>query len=124
MELSLDMVGEPKAEGATLKVTPEAAKEAKRLIELQGGTSDMVVRVAVQGGGCSGFTYKMNFDSKVSEFDEVIQADGVRVVVDAKSALFLKGTTLDYVNALMGGGFKFINPNATGSCGCGESFSA
>ncbi len=123
MELSLDMVGEPKADGATLKVTLEAAKEAKRLIELQ-GAPDMVVRVAVQGGGCSGFTYKMNFDTKVSEFDEVIQADGVRVVVDAKSALFLKGTTLDYVNALMGGGFKFINPNATGSCGCGESFSA
>ena len=123
MELSLDMVGEPQAEGATLKVTSEAAKEAKRLIELQ-GTPDMVVRVAVQGGGCSGFTYKMNFDTKVSEFDEVIQADGVRVAVDAKSALFLKGTTLDYVNALMGGGFKFINPNATGSCGCGESFSA
>lgn len=123
MELSLDMVGEPKAEGATLKVTPEAAKEAKRLLELQ-GTPDMVVRVAVQGGGCSGFTYRMNFDTKVSEFDEVIQVDGTKFAVDAKSALFLKGTTLDYVNALMGGGFKFVNPNATGSCGCGESFSA
>jgi iron-sulfur cluster assembly accessory protein len=123
MELSLNMVDEPKADGATLKVTPAAAAEAKRLIGLQ-GTPDMVVRVAVQGGGCSGFTYKMNFDTKVSEFDEVIEVDGTTFAVDAKSALFLKGTTLDYVNALMGGGFKFINPNATGSCGCGESFSA
>jgi iron-sulfur cluster assembly protein len=84
----------------------------------------MVVRIAVQGGGCSGFTYQMKFDSKVSEFDEVIDAGDAKFVVDAKSALFLKGTTLDYVNALMGGGFKFVNPNATGTCGCGESFSA
>jgi iron-sulfur cluster assembly protein len=66
----------------------------------------------------------MKFDSKVSEFDEVIDAGDAKFVVDAKSALFLKGTTLDYVNALMGGGFKFVNPNATGTCGCGESFSA
>lgn len=123
MEFSLNMVDEPKAEESSLKVTSAAAQEAKRLIGLQ-GTSDTVVRVAVQGGGCSGFTYRMNFDTKVSEFDEVIQIEGVKFAVDAKSALFLKGTTLDYVNALMGGGFKFINPNATGTCGCGESFSA
>jgi iron-sulfur cluster assembly accessory protein len=123
MEISLNMVEEPKAEPATLKITPEAATEAKRLLGLQ-GTPDMVVRIAVQGGGCSGFTYRMNFDSKVSEFDEVIDTGDAKFVVDAKSALFLKGTTLDYVNALMGGGFKFVNPNATGTCGCGESFSA
>jgi iron-sulfur cluster assembly accessory protein len=123
MEFSLNMVDEPKAEESSLKVTPAAAQEAKRLIGLQ-GTPDTVVRVAVQGGGCSGFTYRMNFDTKVSEFDEIIQVEGVKFAVDAKSALFLKGTTLDYVNALMGGGFKFINPNATGTCGCGESFSA
>jgi len=123
MEISLNMVEETTVEPATLKITPEAAKEAKRLLGLQ-GTPDMVVRIAVQGGGCSGFTYRMNFDTKVSEFDEVIDAGDAKFAVDAKSALFLKGTTLDYVNALMGGGFKFVNPNATGTCGCGESFSA
>jgi iron-sulfur cluster assembly accessory protein len=124
MEISLNMVvDEPKVEQPALKVTPEAAKEAKRLLQLQ-GTPDMVIRIAVQGGGCSGFTYQMKFDTKAAEFDEVIQTDDAKFVVDAKSALFLKGTTLDYVNALMGGGFKFVNPNATSTCGCGESFSA
>ena len=78
----------------------------------------------MQGGGGSGLSYNLTFDTKVSEFDEVLEADGVKFVVDAKSALFLKGTTLDYVTALMGGGFKFVNPNAKSTCGCGESFSA
>lgn len=123
MELSLNMVTEPAVEGTTLKVTPAAVQEAKRLIAVQ-GTAGAVVRIGVQGGGCSGLSYNLNFDTKVSEYDEVIEADGVKFVVDAKSALFLKGTTLDYVTALMGGGFKFVNPNAKSTCGCGESFSA
>jgi iron-sulfur cluster assembly protein len=117
------MVTEPTVEGTTLKVSPAAVKEAKRLIAVQ-GTAGAVVRIGVQGGGCSGLSYNLTFDTKVSEFDEVLEADGVKFVVDAKSALFLKGTTLDYVTALMGGGFKFVNPNAKSTCGCGESFSA
>lgn len=123
MEISLNVVSEPQAEQPTLKISPEAAQEAKRLMALQ-GTPGLVVRIGVQGGGCSGLSYNFNFDTKISEFDEVIEAEGVKFVVDAKSAIFLKGTTLEYVNALMGGGFKFKNPNATGTCGCGESFSA
>ncbi len=123
MDISLNMVTEPTVEETTLKVSPAAVKEAKRLIAVQ-GTAGAVVRIGVQGGGCSGLSYNLNFDTKVSEFDEVIEADGVKFVVDAKSALFLKGTTLDYVTALMGGGFKFVNPNAKSTCGCGESFSA
>jgi iron-sulfur cluster assembly protein len=123
MDNLLNMIEEPKTEEATLKVTPNAVKEAKRLMAVQ-GTQGLVVRIGVQGGGCSGLSYNLNFDTKTSEYDEVIEVDGVKLVVDAKSAIFLKGTTLDYVTALMGGGFKFINPNATGTCGCGESFSA
>ena len=123
MDISLNMVTEPTVEETTLKVSPAAVKEAKRLIAVQ-GTAGAVVRIGVQGGGCSGLSYNLTFDTKVSEYDEVIEADGVKFVVDAKSALFLKGTTLDYVTALMGGGFKFINPNAKSTCGCGESFSA
>jgi len=123
MDISLNMVTEPTVEETTLKVSPAAVKEAKRLIAVQ-GTAGAVVRIGVQGGGCSGLSYNLTFDTKVSEFDEVIEADGVKFVVDAKSALFLKGTTLDYVTALMGGGFKFVNPNAKSTCGCGESFSA
>ncbi len=123
MDIPLNMVTEPTVEETTLKVSPAAVKEAKRLIAVQ-GTAGVVVRIGVQGGGCSGLSYNLNFDTKVSEYDEVIEADGVKFVVDAKSALFLKGTTLDYVTALMGGGFKFVNPNAKSTCGCGESFSA
>ena len=123
MDISLNMVTEPTVEETTLKVSPAAVQEAKRLIAVQ-GTAGAVVRIGVQGGGCSGLSYNLSFDTKVSEFDEVLEADGVKFVVDAKSALFLKGTTLDYVTALMGGGFKFINPNAKSTCGCGESFSA
>jgi iron-sulfur cluster assembly protein len=117
------MVTEPTVEETTLKVSQAAVKEAKRLIAVQ-GTAGAVVRIGVQGGGCSGLSYNLTFDTKVSEYDEVLEADGVKFVVDAKSALFLKGTTLDYVTALMGGGFKFVNPNAKSTCGCGESFSA
>jgi len=123
MDISLNMVTEPTVEETTLKVSPSAVKEAKRLIAVQ-GTAGAVVRIGVQGGGCSGLSYNLSFDTKVSEYDEVLEADGVKFVVDAKSALFLKGTTLDYVTALMGGGFKFVNPNAKSTCGCGESFSA
>ena len=122
MDISLNMVMEPTGEEATLKVSPAAVQEVKRLIAVQ-GTAGAVVRVGVQGGGCSGLSYNLSFDTKVSEFDEVLEVDGVKFVVDAKSALFLKGTMLDYVTALMGGGLKFVNPNAKSTCGCGESFS-
>jgi iron-sulfur cluster assembly protein len=80
------------------------------------------LRVAVKGGGCSGMMYDLSIDSEQKEGDTVIEADGVRIVVDAKSKLFLHGLTLDYTTGLNGKGFVFSNPNATGTCGCGESF--
>jgi iron-sulfur cluster assembly protein len=81
------------------------------------------LRIAISGGGCNGLSYKMKFVPEPKRGDIVVPTAGVRVVVDSKSALYLKGTHLDYSNALVSGGFKFSNPNAKASCSCGESFS-
>jgi len=82
------------------------------------------LRVGVKGGGCSGLSYVMDFDDTTEEFDEVIQLDGgLKVVIDRKSVLYLYGTELDYSDGLNGKGFQWGNPNASRTCGCGESFS-
>ena len=81
------------------------------------------LRLGVQGGGCSGLTYNIRFDTKARERDRVYEFDGVRVFVDPKSFIYLHGMTLDYQEGLMQQGFVFVNPNATKSCGCGTSFS-
>jgi iron-sulfur cluster assembly protein len=81
------------------------------------------LRVSVADGGCSGYSYKLDFDREQKPEDTVLEWNGVRVFVDRASAPFLKGTVIDFVSGLYGGGFKFINPNATGTCGCGTSFS-
>ncbi len=104
-------------------LTEAAVKEVKRLLDVQGITEGGL-RLGVKGGGCSGLSYTVNFDEKVSEYDTVCEADGVKVIVDAKSAIYLTGMELDYQKDLVSGGFKFINPNANKTCGCGESFSA
>jgi iron-sulfur cluster assembly protein len=83
-----------------------------------------VLRVAVMGGGCSGLQYKMDLQDGPASRDILVESAGIRVVVDPKSALYVTGSELDYVEALQGGGFKVTNPNATASCSCGESFSA
>lgn len=106
-----------------IKFTESAVKEAKRLIEQQ-NKPGLALRVGVEGGGCSGLSYRMNFDTEVKEWDKVFEQDGLKIVCDAKSYLYLNGITIDYSGDLTGGGFKFNNPNATGSCGCGTSFSA
>ena len=80
------------------------------------------LRVGVQGGGCSGLSYKMKFDTELGDGDEVFSAGHARVVVDGKSMLFLHGLTLHHTKGLNGKGFEFQNPNATGTCGCGQSF--
>ena len=80
------------------------------------------IRAAVRGGGCSGFTYKLEFDNQ-DEADRVIENHGIQMYVDPKSYLYLMGTTIDFVDELNQSGFKFINPNAKRTCGCGESFS-
>jgi iron-sulfur cluster assembly protein len=106
-----------------ITLTKGAVQEVKRLLQAQ-NMPDAGLRVGVHGGGCSGLSYDMSFDNKISEHDHVFEVDGLKVIVDLKSSLYLQGTTLDFVNSLTGGGLQFINPNAKHSCGCGESFSA
>ena len=104
-----------------ITITPSAAEEAKRLLEKQGKPS-FGLRVGVQGGGCSGLSYKLAFDEK-RQGDQIQEFGGIQVFVDPKSSLYLEGTTLDFVDGLEGRGFKFLNPQAKKTCGCGESFS-
>lgn len=108
-----------------IKVTATAVKELKRFINEQQLPEAVALRIAVAGGGCSGFEYKLDFDENVSEEKDTVSViDGLRVAVDKKSALYLDGTELDYHESLEKRGFVFNNPNATKSCGCGSSFSA
>ena len=106
-----------------ISLTEAAIKEVKRLVNVQGITEGGL-RLGVKGGGCSGLSYTINFDEKIGPHDQVYDIEGVKVIVDAKSAIYLQGTQLDYQKDLMGGSFKFVNPNANKTCGCGESFSA
>ena len=106
-----------------IKVTPSAAKKVSGLLTKQGRASG-VLRVAVVGGGCSGLQYKMDLQDGPASRDILVETGGIKVVVDPKSALYVTGSELDYVDALQDGGFKVKNPNAATSCSCGESFSA
>ena len=105
-----------------IKLTSSAAHKVSSLLTKQGRASG-VLRVAVVGGGCSGLQYKMDLQDGPASRDILVESGGVRVVVDPKSALYVTGSELDYVDAL-DGGFKVKNPNAATSCSCGESFSA
>lgn len=105
-------------------LTPKAVEMVKQLRTKEGLGDDHALRVAVVGGGCSGFSYQLNFDAASQEGDQVVEYDGVRVVVDPTSAQYLAGVQIDFVSGLHGGGFKFSNPKATHTCGCGSSFSA
>jgi iron-sulfur cluster assembly protein len=104
-----------------VSMTARATDKLKEVIEKQGRT-DLALRVYVTPGGCSGFSYGMTFAEGVEEGDAVIENEGVRIVVDPMSAMYLKGSEIDFVDALMGGGFALRNPNAVSSCGCGQSF--
>ena len=106
-----------------IMLSESAVKEVKRLINVQGLTEGGL-RLGVKGGGCSGLSYTINFDEKIGQYDSVYDIEGVKVIIDAKSAIYLQGTQLDFQKDLMGGQFKFVNPNANKTCGCGESFSA
>jgi iron-sulfur cluster assembly accessory protein len=106
-----------------VKLTTNAAKKVSTLLTKQGRPTG-VLRVAVVGGGCSGLQYKMDLQDSPANRDILVESGGVRVVVDPKSALYVTGSELDYVDALQDGGFKVKNPNAATSCSCGESFSA
>jgi|APLak6261663012_1056037.scaffolds.fasta_scaffold01146_3 iron-sulfur cluster assembly protein len=102
-------------------ITEKAAEEIKRTLE-KDENKGMLVRLGIQGGGCSGLSYKLSYDTP-KEKDHQIEMHGVSVLVDRKSAIYLKGMTLDFNDSLNGRGFVFKNPNATNTCGCGESFS-
>jgi iron-sulfur cluster assembly protein len=106
-----------------IKVTPSAAQKVGSLL-LKQGRPNGVLRVAVVGGGCSGLQYKMDLQDQPANRDFVVESSGIKVVVDPKSALYVTGSELDFVDALQEGGFKVKNPNAASSCSCGESFSA
>jgi iron-sulfur cluster assembly protein len=106
-----------------IEITERAAKEIRRILADQSLGPATALRVGVKGGGCSGFSYTLGFDDQVAEVDQVTELDGIRIVCDPKSFLYLNGTQIDFEDNLMGRGFKFGNPNATKSCGCGESFS-
>jgi iron-sulfur cluster assembly protein len=104
-----------------IKVTDTAKKQALRLMEDE-GKEGLFIRVGVQGGGCSGLMYQLTFDNEDREGDKAFEDNGIKVVVDKKSYLYLIGTTLDFSGGLNGKGFVFQNPNADRTCGCGESF--
>ena len=104
-----------------ITLTDSAAKKMEQLMANE-GASDLALRVAVKRGGCSGFSYVLEFDSP-REGDNILEQDNVKFFMDRKSAIYLKGIQLDYRAGLKGKGFVFQNPNATSTCGCGESFS-
>src|SRR5438874_6687214 len=106
-----------------IRVTPAAALKVSSLLTKQ-GRANGVLRVAVMGGGCSGLQYKMDLQDAPASRDIMVETAGIKVVVDPKSALYVTGSELDYIDALQDGGFKVKNPNAATSCSCGESFSA
>jgi iron-sulfur cluster assembly protein len=103
-------------------VTEAASKQIQTLVEESGFTTPYL-RVAVKGGGCSGLSYDLSFDTDVKQTDMLFEDKDVKVIVDNKSLLYLFGTELDYSGGLNGKGFEFKNPNASRTCGCGESFS-
>lgn len=112
----------PQQEEFPVLLTPKAAEMVKITREQEGIDASHALRVAVRGGGCSGFEYALDFDNETREDDWVYEQNGVTVHIDAVSARYLEGTTIDYVMGMAGAGFKFNNPKARGTCGCGSSF--
>ena len=106
-----------------ISVTEKAKERIAALKKEKGDTENHNIRVSVKGGGCSGLMYDLGFDAEIRPADQVFEDKGVKILVDKKSLLYLIGTTLDFSDGLNGKGFQFINPNASRTCGCGESFS-
>lgn len=104
-----------------IQLTPKAVDMAKRALEKE-GLQGWALRLGVVGGGCSGLSYNMNFDESPKSDDVVFEVDGLSVYVDGSAVQYLQGMTVDYVSGLHGAGFKFLNPNASRTCGCGSSF--
>lgn len=110
-------------EAAEISLTEKAGKEIKKIMSENQIPDTYGLRVGVKGGGCSGFTYSLGFDVESKEGDTVITSDDIKLFVDGKSLFYLSGTELDFSDGLNGKGFVFNNPNATKTCGCGDSFS-
>jgi iron-sulfur cluster assembly protein len=108
---------------ASILVTKNAVKRLKSAMKSD-NKENYFLRMSVEGGGCSGMTYKMDFDNKKKEFDKVFESNELTVICDLKSWLYLKDVKVDYSDDLLNGGFKITNPNAERTCGCGTSFSA
>ncbi len=109
------------ADERLIRLSESASKKVLELIERE--KEGDCLRVAISGGGCNGLSYKLKFEPEPKKGDILVRSGGVRVLIDTKSALYLKGMVLDYSHAMVGGGFRFSNPNAKASCSCGESFS-
>jgi len=109
--------------GQELKLTGNAIAQAKSILARE-NLEGHGLRVAVVTSGCSGYSYHMDFEKEAKAGDTVLEMDGLKVYVDASSRKYLQGTVIDYVSSVQGAGFKFLNPNATSTCGCGTSFSA
>lgn len=105
-----------------LHISTKAKEKVQAIMQNEGLADDHFIRLTVTSGGCSGFSYKMDFDNEIKETDEVFEDNGMRLVTDFKSVLYIFGTTLDFSDGLNGKGFHFINPNASRTCGCGDSF--
>jgi iron-sulfur cluster assembly accessory protein len=113
------------AAGVTLNLTDKAAQEVTKFIAAEGvPVENAGLRVSVLPGGCSGFKYSLNIEERALDDDMVIEVNSVRVFVDGFSAQYLNGITIDYTSSMQGSGFTFSNPNASGGCGCGSSFTA
>lgn len=108
-------------EGAPVQLTERAARQVEKIISEEKMDEDLYLRVAVEGGGCSGLSYKLGLDHKTDD-DTIIESHGVEVVVDSKHMMYLEGITIDYPDGLDARGFTFENPNASETCGCGSSF--
>ncbi len=106
-----------------IQVTDKAKDKILELKTTEGHTDEQNIRVSVRGGGCSGLMYDLDFSSTIEANDQIFEDKGVKILVDKKSLLYLVGTVLDFSDGLNGKGFQFVNPNASRTCGCGESFS-
>lgn len=106
-----------------ITMTPGAVAKVKEILA-ERGENGMGLRIAVAGVGCSGFQYQMTLDGEARQDDKILDLDGLKVYVDTRSALYLNGASIDFVDTAEGSGFKFDNPNANNSCGCGETFEA
>ncbi len=117
----MTMMDRPVVEEQILSVTPAALSKIRELLE-QRQIPNHALRVFVTGGGCSGLSYGMAFEENIQEYDTLVEVEGVKLVVDATSILYIKGSVIDFVDSLMGGGFSIDNPQAVSTCGCGHSF--